>query len=137
MIVRRVVLYVLLTLASGMANTRAVAQVVVVGAKSPTAAMSKPQVADAFMGKLAGVEPVDQAETNPIREDFYSRSIGKSALQMKSYWAKLSFTGRATPPKEYANSAEVKKIISSNPRAIGYIEKSDVDSGVRIVFEGN
>lgn len=115
----------------------ALAQVAVVGAKSPTGAMSKEQVADAFMGKAAGIEPVDQVENNPIREDFYSKVIGKSASQMKSYWAKLSFTGKGTPPKELTSSAEIKKALDGNPKAIGYIEKSAVDAGVKVVFEGH
>jgi len=122
--------------ALGIASAGAQAQIVVVGATSASAAMSREQVADAFMGKMSGVEPLDQAERAPIREEFYSKIIGKSASQVKSYWAKISFTGRGTPPKEYSNSTEIKKALSGNPNAIGYVEKSAVDSAVRIVFEG-
>ena len=135
--IRPAITYALLASACGMASASATAQVVVVGAKSAAANMTKEQVADAFMGKMAGMEPVDQAEGNPIREDFYSKSIGKSASQVKSYWAKLSFTGKGTPPKEYPNSAEVKKVLSGNPNAIGYIEKSAVDPAVKVIFEGH
>jgi ABC-type phosphate transport system substrate-binding protein len=120
----------------GTASASADAQVVVVGTKSPTTPMSRDQVAAAFMGKIAGVEPLDLAEGNPVREDFYARELGKSAAQLKAYWAKLSFTGKGTPPREYANSAEVKRALAGNPNAIGYIEKAAVDASVRVVFEG-
>lgn len=120
----------------GVASTRASAQVVVVGAKSAASPMNKEQVTAAFMGKIAGVEPIDLAEGSPVREDFYAKEVGKSASQMKSYWAKLSFTGKGTPPKEYASNAEVKRALAENPNAIGYIEKKAVDASVRVVFEG-
>jgi hypothetical protein len=120
----------------GAASTRASAQVVVVGAKSATGSMNKEQVAAAFMGKIAGMEPIDLAEGNPVREDFYAKEVGKSAAQVRSHWAKLSFTGKGTPPKEYATSAEVKRALAENPNAIGYIEKKAVDTSVRVVFEG-
>lgn len=112
------------------------AQVVVVGTKSPTTSMNKEQIAAAFMGKIAGLEPVDLSEGNPVREDFYTKEVGKSAAQMKSYWAKLSFTGKGTPPREYPNSTEVKRALTRNPNAIGYIEKTSIDASVKVVFEG-
>jgi ABC-type phosphate transport system substrate-binding protein len=125
----------LLMLTLGVACTSAVAQVVVVGAKSPASILSKEQVADAFMGRMPGVEPIDQTEGNPIREEFYPRALGKTASQVKSYWSKLFFSGKGTIPKEFPSSAEVKKALAGNPKAIGYIEKSAVDAGVKVVFE--
>jgi len=125
----------LLMLTLGVACTSAVAQVVVVGAKSPAGTLSKEQVADAFMGKMSGMEPIDQAEGNPIREEFYPKAVGKTASQVKSYWSKLFFSGKGNIPKEYPSSAEVKKALAVDPKAIGYIEKSAVDAGIKVVFE--
>lgn len=120
----------------GVASAGAIAQVVVVSAKSAAGAMSKEEVVAAFMGKIPGLEPVDQAEGSSIREEFYAKGIGKSASQVKSYWAKLSFTGKGASPREFANSTEVKKALAGNLSAVGYIEKSAVDASVKIVFEG-
>ena len=47
------------------------------------------------------------------------------------------FSGKATPPKELGSSADVKKFVASNPDAIGYIEKSAVDSSVKVVFSAD
>jgi hypothetical protein len=120
----------------GIASAGAAAQVVVVGAKSAIGAMSKEEVVAAFMGKIPGLEPLDQAEGSSIREEFYARGIGKSASQMKAYWAKQSFTGKGALPREYPGSAEVKRALSGNLLAIGYIEKAAVDPSVKVVFEG-
>lgn len=116
------------------------AQVVVVGAKSPVANLTKEQAADVFMGKMPSLpgggapELIDQPESSPLRDEFYSKVVGKSAAQAKQYWAKLAFTGKGTPPKETGGSADVKKLVGANPNAIGYIEKSAVDASVKAVY---
>jgi ABC-type phosphate transport system substrate-binding protein len=116
---------------SGLAQAEVV---VVVGAKSPAASLSKEQASDIFLGKATNLTPLDQPESSPLRDDFYSKVTGKSAAQAKSYWAKLSFTGKGTPPKEAQNSADIKKQVAENPNLIGYIEKSAVDSSVKVVL---
>lgn len=114
--------------------------VVVVSTKCPATALSKEQSSDIFMGKATSfpggnsATPLDQPEASPLRDEFYTKVAGKSAAQAKSYWAKLSFTGKGTPPKEGQNSADIKKQLADNPNLIGYIEKSAVDASVKVVF---
>lgn len=108
--------------------------VVVVGAKSPAASLSKEQASDIFLGKASSLTPLDQPESSPLRDDFYSKVTGKSAAQAKSYWAKLSFTGKGTPPKEAQSSADIKKMVAENPNLVGYIEKSAVDGSVKVLL---
>jgi ABC-type phosphate transport system substrate-binding protein len=119
----------------------AMAQVAVVaGAKSAATALTAEQAANLFLGKsdqIAGVGTallLDQPEAAPVRELFYTKVAGKSAAQVKAVWSRLMFSGKATPPKEVPNSAEVKKLVAANPNAIGYIEKSAVDASVKVLF---
>jgi hypothetical protein len=113
------------------------AQVVVVGATNPVAALTREQVTDAFLGRMAGIEPVDQAEGSPVREAFYTKLVGKTAHQLKSYWARLEFTGRAMPPRQVRDGREIKRYLSRSPRAIAYLDKAEVDSSLRVVFESD
>lgn len=111
------------------------AQVVVVAsAKSSAGSLAKEQVSDVFMGKNTSLTPVDLGESNPVREEFYTKVVGKSASQVKSYWAKMAFTGKGTPPKEGALASDVKKMLAGDPGLVGYIEKSAVDSSVKVLF---
>jgi ABC-type phosphate transport system substrate-binding protein len=111
----------------------------VVSAKSPIARLDSAQVADIFLGKTSRfpdgsiAEPVDQGEDSPLRERFYAQFTGKSPAQVKAYWSKIIFTGRGQPPRQAADSSEVKKIVAANPHAIGYIDASQVDSSVRVL----
>jgi hypothetical protein len=114
--------------------------VVVVGAKSNATALSNEQAsALSFLGKSDQIPGVgtalllDQAESNPARELFYTKITGKLAAQVKAAWSRLVFSGKASPPKELANSAEVKKMVAANANAIGYIEKSEVDGSVKVL----
>ena len=114
--------------------------VAVVSARSPIIALDKSQVADIFLGKASrfpnGIQaaPIDQAEGSAVRDEFYGKVIGKTAAQIKAYWSKIIFTGRGQPPPSVSNDIEMKKRISENPIAIGYIDRSLVDASVRVVF---
>lgn len=108
--------------------------VVVVNPKSAEAAMSKDEVAQFFLGKSSTMTPIDQPEDAAIRAEFYKKVTDKEASQAKALWSKLVFTGKATLPKEVANSAAVKAAVAANPKAIGYMEKSAVDASVKVVL---
>jgi ABC-type phosphate transport system substrate-binding protein len=108
--------------------------VVVVNPKAAESSMSKDQVAQFFLGKSSAMTPVDQPESAPIRGEFYKKVTDKDASQVKSLWSKLVFTGKATMPKEVGDSAAVKKAVASDPKAIGYIEKSAVDASVKVIY---
>ena len=116
---------------------------VVVGAKSPVSTMNADQVSGIFLGKSNSFPsggtalPTDQPDSAAVRELFYTKVTGKNTAQVKAAWSRLVFSGKATPPKELASSADVKKFVAANPDAIGYIEKSAVDSSVKVVFSAD
>ncbi|PCJ20510.1 MAG: phosphate ABC transporter substrate-binding protein [Gammaproteobacteria bacterium] len=78
--------------------------------------------------------PIDQKEGNPLRDAFYSKVTKKDAAQLNSYWSRLIFTGKGTPPKVVRNDKKVKSLISKNADHIGYIDSASVDDTVKVVF---
>jgi ABC-type phosphate transport system substrate-binding protein len=115
--------------------------VAIVSAKNPLALMSKAQVADIFLGKTARFPdgtlavPIDQEEGSAERDEFYATFTGKSPAQIKSHWTKIIFTGRGQPPTAVSNSTQVRQLIAANPRAISYIDRSALDSSVKVVVQ--
>lgn len=113
---------------------------VVTGVNSPSLTLSKDQVSDVFLGRVLALpdgrsaRPVDQPESNPLRDEFYQKVANKSAAEIKAQWAKLYFTGRGVPPIEGRSSDDVKRIVNSTPNAIGYIDQSALDSSVKVIF---
>jgi hypothetical protein len=109
--------------------------VVVMGASA--APLTKDQVASVYLGRNTDLKPVDLPESSAIRQDFYKKATDRDAAQVKAVWARLTFTGGGQPPKEMADAAAVKKAVSADPKAVGYIDKSDVDSSVKVVLSLN
>jgi hypothetical protein len=120
-----------LTLASQAALAETI--VVIVSAKSSAPAMSNDEAAKYFLGKSTSFTPVDLAEGNPIRGEFYKKLADKESSQVKAIWTKIVFTGKGNLPKDYSSSADVKKAVAADANTIGYIEKSAVDSSVKVV----
>jgi ABC-type phosphate transport system substrate-binding protein len=126
-----------LSLAIGPARADVVA---VVSAKSAVTTLTVTQLTDIFLGKVsrfpngAQAVPMDQLEGSVVRDEFYAKFAGKSAAQIKAFWSKIIFTGRGQPPKEVADGIEMKKRVSQNRAAIGYIDRSLVDDSVRVVL---
>jgi ABC-type phosphate transport system substrate-binding protein len=114
--------------------------VVVVSSKSPVNSLSLDQVSDIFLGKASRFPdgsqavPIDQNPAAADAEPFRDKVTKKSASQLKAYWSKLVFTGKAQMPKQVKNGEEVKSLIGANPNMVGYIDSSLVDSSVKVVL---
>jgi ABC-type phosphate transport system substrate-binding protein len=106
---------------------------VIVSAKSTATTMTPDEIANIYLGKSTAMKPVDNA--TPVRSQFYTKVAGKDEAQVKAIWSKLVFTGKATPPKEMASSADVVKAVAADPNAIGYVDKAAVDASVKVVYE--
>ncbi len=109
------------------------AGIVVVGHPS-AAPLSKDQVADIFLAKDLAAKPVDQPESAPIRGEFYRKATGREASQVKAVWSRIVFSGKGQMPKEVANAAAVKKAVAADPKAVGYIDSSEVDGSVKVLL---
>lgn len=107
--------------------------VVVINPQNPATRMFPSQVAQFFLGGSVLFTPVEQAESAPIRAEFYKKVLEKEPAQVQAIWSKIVFTGKGKPPREYKSTAEIKKAIHENVNAIGYIEKSAVDDTVKVV----
>jgi ABC-type phosphate transport system substrate-binding protein len=112
------------------------AEVVVIG-NLAAAAMTKDEVTQFFLGKSQAMKPLDRLSSEPIKAQFYQKLSGQDLSQVKATWSRLVFTGKATAPKELPDAAAVKKAVAADPKAIGYIEKSEVDSSVKVLLSLN
>lgn len=135
---RRLALLTALAFSSSMAQAGVV---VVMSSKSDVSTLSKAQVAQIFLAKTDALpngrvaKPVDQADGSAVRNEFYDKVADKNAAQMKAYWAQLTFTGKAQPPRKVSGDAAVKAALAENPAAVGYISDAAVDGSVKVVFK--
>lgn len=113
--------------------------VVVVSADNPVRELPRLHLADLYLGRTSRFPddrpalPIDQVPGSPGRERFYETYLGRSQTEIKAHWSKIIFTGRGRPPRDVPTSADVKKIVAGDPKAIAYIERRLVDDTVRVV----
>lgn len=122
-------------------HVQASADGVVIVNPANSAALSKSDVQNIFLAKAksfpdgVSVSPVNLSENNATRSEFEDAVCEKSDSQMKSYWAKLLFTGKAIPIKQLDGDQEVIDFVSKNRDAIGYVDSSSVTDSVKVVLE--
>ncbi len=106
---------------------------------SNNATISNKDIEKLYLGKLkkfpggSTAIPLDRTEGSSIRVGFVENLVGKSESQMKSYWSRLVFSGKANPPQVVDSDNEVKEMVARNPDTIGYIDASAVDGSVKVV----
>jgi ABC-type phosphate transport system substrate-binding protein len=100
---------------------------VVVHTTNALNSITKAKAADLFLKRVTrwengrAVTPVDQSEKSAARIAFTKDVLGKEVIWVKSYWQKMIFSGRATPPAELSSDQQVLDLIRTNPDAIGYV----------------
>lgn len=103
--------------------------VVIVNPSAPVP--DKAQVADVFLGRSQSYVPIDQGDGSSMRREFYRLATGRDLAQVKSAWSRIVFTGKGQPPRELPDAAAVKRAVSADSKAIGYIDRSDLDASVK------
>jgi ABC-type phosphate transport system substrate-binding protein len=131
-------LFAVVMLASGMAYAEDI--VVIINPKNE-AKLSKELVASYYMGDAKAwtggipIKLLDQPIDSSIRISFDKAVLGKTTHQMKELWMKNAMMGKAEPPQEVDNDAEVKKSVASSRLAMGYIKASSVDDTVKVAIK--
>lgn len=74
-------------------------------------------------------------DLSPLRSEFYLKLTGRPIEQINAYWARIMFSGQASPPIVLPDEQTLMKTIHENTDAIGYIDSKRVDeSQVRVLF---
>ena len=96
-------------------------------------------IARLFLGKtksLPGgtkVLPINIESGSAVRDEFNDKVLKKSDSQLKSYWSRLVFTGKAQPPKDVGSEADVIDLVKTNPNMVGYISSGSVTGDVKVI----
>ncbi|ENO90738.1 hypothetical protein [Thauera linaloolentis] len=89
-------------------------------------ALSRDEAEQLYLGRratLAARTPLLLLDLPPgeSRDQFYRLLTGKNPSQIRAYWSRMVFTGRALPPKEAADASDARRLLLENPGAIGYL----------------
>ncbi len=114
--------------------------VVVTNQNNSIQELSREQVVYLFTGREQNFPngnlafPIDHIVDSTLRSDFYLLLLGKTVAQVNAYWARLMFTGNATPPKVLPSVEAVQNEVRENLYAISYLDESSVDNRLKVVY---
>jgi hypothetical protein len=69
---------------------------------------------------------------NPLE---IQQSLNKTPAEINAYWARLIFSGKTRPPRVVDSVERMLHLVATRPGALAYVERSQVDARVKIVFE--
>ncbi|MCK0511766.1 hypothetical protein [Aromatoleum buckelii] len=119
----------------------AVAQILIVtGARGAIGELSRQQAEQLYLGRTRSLPdgtPVTLADlpAGSVRDRFYEQLTGKNPSQIRAYWSRMVFTGRALPPQQVGNVRELGALLMANPNVIGYLPAADADSRMKVLLE--
>ena len=126
---------------AGFVNPAFAGDVVIIVNKANNNPIDKAMIAKIYDGKFkswtsgGAVAYLSLPDGNPEMSDFCEAMMGKSLSHMKMVWAQMMFSGQALPPKQVASDEDMKKVVSSNVNAIGFIKAASVDDSVKVVIK--
>jgi len=78
--------------------------------------------------------PIEIKRPSKERETFNKKVIGKSDIQIRTYWAMLIFSGKGKPPKQVDTQEQVIELVSHNRNMVGYVASDHINNEVRVIF---
>lgn len=103
--------------------------------------LTQDEVVNIYLGRYRrlasglAAEPLDHPVDSDARARFYRRLVGKSLAEINAYWARLVFSGKTRPPQVVATADGMLRIVATQPGTLAYVERSQADTRVKIVFE--
>ncbi len=122
-------------------STTAVADLVVIVNPANHNQLTEADVRNIFLGKTRSYPdgttaiPVELGNNTPAKNEFNKDILKKDDAQVRAYWARMVFTGRATPPKALGSDEEVINLIASNPNLMGYVSSEHLSKTVRVAYK--
>lgn len=109
--------------------------IIIVNKNNPVSSMSKTELKRIYKKKQQVwddgglISPVDLS--GKILSVFYKRIFNYSKTEIETYWIRQVFTRSLKPPIHQTSPEAVKRFVSSNKDAIGYIPAHSLDNSVK------
>jgi len=115
--------------------------VLIANAKILVNKISREEAVNIYMGRFrrlpsgAVVQPLDLPPDRAEKALFYHLLVNKDMADIDAYWARLVFSGRASPPCTVSDLKTVVDNVARDPSVIGYVDRSFTDKRVKVILE--
>lgn len=137
---RQMRLFILFIVVAWLFAGAALAQIIVVsGANSAVTALTRSHAEQLYLGRAQSLPDgvavrLADLPAGPLRDQFYLQLTGKNPSQIRAHWSRMVFTGRALPPQEAADVAQVRAWLAGNPNLIAYLPASEADARLKVLL---
>ncbi|WP_110597921.1 hypothetical protein [Salinicola lusitanus] len=114
------------------------ADIAVVGnAGSGIDRLTQSDVVNIFMGRYRKLPTGNVAlpvDSTTLKARFYRALVNKDLAEINSYWARLVFSGEASPPQQIATIDDVHQLVTQNMNALSYVDGGQVPDDMHVVL---
>lgn len=100
--------------------------------------LSKSEVKRIFLSKTNKLDSsrikVYEIRDNNYKKEFYKNVLGKSIGQLRSYWARLIFTGKAQPPRQVESVEVLIRMMEDDASIISYVSSSKITRDMKVLY---
>ncbi len=100
--------------------------------------LDKASVARIFLAKTNHINSIRvkvfELKNSSYKKQFYKKVSGKSLAQLRSYWTRLIFTGKAQPPKQLKNREDLIQKMQDDSTVISYLPLSEVADEMKVLY---
>ena len=138
---KRIPLGILVTAVLALFAPLAAAQIVIVtSADGRIGELSRQQAEQLYLGRTRSLPdgtPVALAHQPPgrLRDRIKEQHTRKNPSQIRAYWSRMVFTGRALPPQQAENVRELGARLMTDPNLIGYLSAADADPRLKVLLK--
>lgn len=121
-------------------QARAAEVMLVTAASSRIPSLNADEASQLYLGRRTTLEDGTQVTLYDLpggstRDRLYALLTGKNPSQIRAYWSRQVFTGRALPPREASSPADLPTLLSNDPSAIGYLPDGPLDPRLRVLLK--
>jgi len=111
----------------------------VTGRQSNIQDLSREEAAQLYLGHRATLANGQAAvlidlPPGPVRDAFYLSLTGKNPAQIRAYWSRQVFTGRALPPRQASGMEEILRWLAEGRASLAYLPMEALDPRVRVLL---
>ena len=120
---------------------------IVVQKNSSISSLTHKQVMSLFLGRAKFLPSGERARAldfpidSDVRANFYENLTGKNIADIDAYWARLQYSGKASPPIPMKGSEQILNLVGKESSAIAYLpsrfQPQLAEFGLKSVFTTN
>lgn len=115
--------------------------VLIANAELALNSLSRQEAINIYMGRLRqfpfgeAAQPLDLPAEGGDKALFYHLLINKGLSEVEAYWARVVFSGRASPPDTVGKPQDVVEQVARDRNTIGYVDRAYLDKRVKVILD--